>query len=209
MAVGKFIVFEGADRSGKTTQTKLCVDALRQTGVEVAEDCPWSFPDRTTKVGKLIDDYLRNTEDLDDHVLHLLFSANRWEKADLIRNALQNGQTVVLDRYAFSGVAYSAAKGLDFDWCKAPDVGLPEPDLVVYLDMPFEVAAKRAEFGAERYEHENMQRAVKKQFTRLRDQNWTVIDANAPQEVVFEHVMTAVRETMENTDDSRKQLWKN
>lgn len=48
----------------------------------------------------------------------------------------------VCDRYAYSGVAFSSAKGLDLDWCKACDKGLPAPDCVIYLDMPIEAAAE-------------------------------------------------------------------
>lgn len=40
------------------------------------------------------------------------------------------------DRYAYSGVAFSAAKGLDVDWCKKTDSGLPKPDLVIFLKAP-------------------------------------------------------------------------
>lgn len=189
---GKFIVFEGADRSGKTTQTKLCVEALRASGVKVAAGCPWRFPDRTTSTGKLIDAYLQSKADMDDHVLHLLFSANRWEKADHIRRALADGETVIVDRYAFSGVAYSAAKGLDAEWCKAPDKGLPSPDIVLYLDLPFEAAKLRGSFGAERYEKEPMQRKVAQQFDHLRDARWSLIDADAPAPVVAERVLAAV-----------------
>jgi len=42
---------------------------------------------------------------------------------------------MVCDRYAYSGVAYSVAKGLDFDWCLGVDRGLVQPDLVLYLDF--------------------------------------------------------------------------
>ena len=42
--------------------------------------------------------------------------------------------------------------GLSKDWCKQPDVGLPAPDLVCFLDVSEEVAVKRADFGGERYE---------------------------------------------------------
>ena len=48
----------------------------------------------------------------------------------------------ICDRYAYSGVAFSSAKGLDLDWCKACDSGLPAPDCVIYLDIPVEEAAK-------------------------------------------------------------------
>jgi dTMP kinase len=48
-----------------------------------------------------------------------------------------------VDRYAYSGVAFTAAKGFDVEWCKCPDKGLPAPDLVIYLKMAVEDTMKR------------------------------------------------------------------
>jgi dTMP kinase len=70
-------VLEGTDRSGKSTQVARLVKTLNESGV-VAE--AWRFPDRTTGVGAMIDSYLKATTELDDAAVHLLFSANRWEK---------------------------------------------------------------------------------------------------------------------------------
>ena len=68
--------------------------------------------------------------------MHLLFSANRWEAVKTLKTRLNAGETLVCDRYAFSGVAFTAAKGtLDLEWCKNPDRGLPAPDAVIYLDV--------------------------------------------------------------------------
>ena len=50
--------------------------------------------------------------------------------------------------------------GLSIGWCKQPDVGLPKPDLVCFLDVSEEVAMKRADFGGERYELTDFQRKV-------------------------------------------------
>lgn len=77
--------------------------------------------------------------------------------------ALRSGKTLVVDRYAYSGVAYSAAKavpGMDVAWCKSPDTGLPAPDLTVYLRVSDAVAAARAGFGEERYEKAEFQEKV-------------------------------------------------
>ena len=61
-------------------------------------------------------------------------------------------------RYAYSGVAFSAAKdGLSLDWCRQPDRGLPRPDVVYFLDVSPEEAAKRGGFGEERYEKAEFQ----------------------------------------------------
>eukprot|EP01071_Lankesteria_metandrocarpae_P008183 Lankesteria_metandrocarpae@DN4895_c0_g1_i2.p1 len=74
---GALIVFEGIDRSGKTTQTKLLTDALQQDGVSCRSV---RFPDRSTPIGSLLNTYLTS---VDTHLPHeacnLLFAANRWE----------------------------------------------------------------------------------------------------------------------------------
>lgn len=74
---GAFILFEGVDRCGKTTQAKRLVDRLNAAGRPAVF---MNFPDRSTAIGKQIDAYLLNKEEVDDRTVHLLFSANRWEK---------------------------------------------------------------------------------------------------------------------------------
>lgn len=84
--------------------------------------------------------------------------------SDALVQALKSGTTLIVDRYAYSGVAYSAAKakpGMDVDWCRHPDQGLPAPDLVVYLSVSNKVAAARAGFGGERYEKAEFQDKVR------------------------------------------------
>ena len=149
------------------------------------------FPDRTTAIGQMINSYLSSKSEVDDASIHLLFSANRWEKRSAMIAALEAGTTLVVDRYSYSGVAFTASKGipsLDLDWCKAPEVGLPAPDALIYLTMSAEAAAARGGFGEERYETLAMQTAVKKQFEALRDASWTVIDAAQDIETVHGQV---------------------
>ncbi|KAL7891172.1 hypothetical protein AOLI_G00006480 [Acnodon oligacanthus] len=176
---GALIVLEGVDKAGKTTQCKKLVQALEQSGrrAEMIR-----FPDRTTKIGQLISSYLEKKSNLEDHTVHLLFSANRWELVPLMKQKLEQGINLVVDRYAFSGVAFTSAKpGFSLDWCMHPDVGLPKPDLVMYLQLSLKVAAKRGEFGAERYETSAFQHAVQEKFEQLKGKdplvNWKVIDA--------------------------------
>lgn len=71
---GAFILFEGVDRCGKTTQCGKLVEALQARGVPAEL---WNFPDRKTSIGGLIDSYLKGTTDADDAAIHLLFSVNR------------------------------------------------------------------------------------------------------------------------------------
>ncbi|KAF2356606.1 P-loop containing nucleoside triphosphate hydrolase [Trinorchestia longiramus] len=58
----------------------------------------------------MLDKYLKQSQDLDDHAVHLLFSANRWECLNSLKKRLQEGTTLIVDRYADSGIAFSAAK---------------------------------------------------------------------------------------------------
>lgn len=74
---GALIVFEGLDRSGKSTQCSRLAEKLRQQGVPVES---LRFPDRTTPIGQEISQYLASTKDVDMATIHKLFSQNRWEK---------------------------------------------------------------------------------------------------------------------------------
>lgn len=78
---GALVVLEGLDRCGKTTQSGRLLTYLEGLGHSAEL---WRFPDRSTSVGQMISSYLSNQSQLDDHTIHLLFSANRWEKRFLI-----------------------------------------------------------------------------------------------------------------------------
>ena len=127
-------------------------------------------PDRSTPIGKSIDAYLKGEAQIEDHVIHLLFSANRWEAAAEIRNDIAQGTTVVIDRYYYSGVVYSAAKNnpeLTLEWARQPEVGLPQPDLCLFLKIAPLDAERREGFGDERYETTKMQERVRDNFQKL------------------------------------------
>ncbi|KAJ8598717.1 hypothetical protein CTAYLR_010218 [Chrysophaeum taylorii] len=204
---GLFVVLEGVDRSGKSTQCVRLKEWLEGAGRTVDL---WRFPDRSTEVGGLIDRYLKREIELDDRAVHLLFSANRWEMAERLQATLDSGTDVVCDRYAFSGVAFSAAKpDLDVDWCKAPDAGLPAPDLVLFLDIDHAKAQERGGFGAERYEVDDLQRAVKRNFDALENPlTWRRVDAAQDVDQVHRDIRVFVQEAIDKAQDSIiSRLW--
>mmetsp|Transcript_26874 Transcript_26874/g.55007 ORF Transcript_26874/g.55007 Transcript_26874/m.55007 type:complete len:271 (-) Transcript_26874:99-911(-) len=203
---GAFILLEGVDRCGKTTQCSLLLRHLLSLSIAAVA---FRFPDRTTPIGQLINGYLASGADLDDHAVHLLFSANRWESAPKLAETLASGTTVICDRYAYSGVAFSSAKVddarkepggepsplLGVDWCKSPDVGLPAPDCVIFLDVDREEAERRGGYGGERYERRDMQERVRRKFDELQEADkaegrvpWYVIDAGRTVDEVQEDV---------------------
>ncbi|GAB4823974.1 hypothetical protein N2152v2_011020 [Parachlorella kessleri] len=207
---GAFLVFEGADRAGKSTQCQMLVEHLRQQGVETEL---WRFPDRTTAIGKMINSYLTSQSDIDDAAVHLLFSANRWEKREGLLQKLRAGVTLVVDRYAYSGVAFTAAKGLpglDRTWCMAPDTALPAPDAVFFLDLTVEQAAARGGYGEERYEEAHFQQEVLKQFHAMAADSWYTVDASQPIDAVQQQLRqqaAAVIERCKQGGQPLRQLW--
>lgn len=92
-------------------------------------------------------------------------------------STLKSGRHLIVDRYAYSGIAFTGSKALsagmetlNFDWLTAPDRGLIAPDLVIFLDISSEDAAKRGSFGEERYEKKEIQDRVRVMFNKLREE---------------------------------------
>jgi dTMP kinase len=210
---GALIVVEGLDRAGKTSQCQLLLDALKKQGHQVqyikfpGDMLPhymlplwWlihACKDRDTPTGKMINEYLQGQAQQDDHSIHLLFSANRWEAARRIKSNLSQGITLIIDRYSYSGAVYSAAKDnpdLSLEWAWQPEVGLPRPDLLLFLSVSSEVAAKRGGYGEERYETDSMQSKVKHLFESVLNMNHgheiRIIDAGCSMEQVAQNVLS-------------------
>jgi dTMP kinase len=167
---GALIIFEGLDRIGKTTQSKLLYDHLSRESNLSCERL--AFPDRSTQIGSLIDSYLQRKIEFDDHTIHLLFSANRWERMESMRAKLLQGCTLIVDRYAYSGVAFSQAKGLDKKWCQSCDIGLLKPDLVLYFHREKQSDCL-SYTGDERYETKQFQEKVESYFEQFRTSSHT------------------------------------
>lgn len=192
---GAFIVLEGADRAGKSTQVNLLLNALQNLKITVEKRC---FPDRSTAIGSVISNYLKSNLELIPEVVFMLFSANRWESHKDIHKTLESGVSIICDRYAASGAAYAAANtGKDLDWCKQPDKDLPAPDLVVYLDISPELQHERGGYGQERYEKEEMQRKVMNNFRKLCDDSWIKINAGQSNSEIHKQILDAVFSTID------------
>ena len=126
---------------------------------------------------------------------------------------LNQGKHLILDRYAFSGVAYSAAKGLPHlsrSWCAAVDRGLIAPDAVFFLQVDTAAAQARADYGAERYEKVEMQKRVAEEFRSLHDATFHVIDASGSVAEVHSRVRAVAEAVLARRDAGQlplRQLW--
>ncbi|UWX11329.1 CRPV-220 [Crowpox virus] len=209
MQRGMFIVLEGLDRSGKTVQCEKLLQYMLEKGYKTES---LKFPNRETEIGKVINSYLEKKININDRAIHLLFSANRWELVDLIKDKLNHNINLIVDRYAFSGAAFTAAKNnVSLEWCKLTDSGLPLPDLVIFLDISASESSDRENFGMERYETASFQDEVRKRFYDLiKDTdsvNWKVIDATKTIEDIHEEIKLLVEDVIDKLNNPIGSLW--
>lgn len=196
---GALIVFEGCDRAGKSTQAKMLTEALNKRNISVEQR---AFPNRSTPLGTLIGQFLGKKREFTAETVHLMFSANRWECKNEILKSLQNGTTLVIDRYAGSGAAYTAAtSGRCLNWCKHPDRGLPSPDIVIYLSVSTESQCQRSNWGEERFENTKLQSRVASNYEKLMDKTWSVIDANDDKFAIHSKVLQKVLDVIDKVKD--------
>jgi dTMP kinase len=121
-----------------------------------------------------------------------------------IKADIAAGTTVIIDRYYYSGCVYSAAKqdpSMSLEWCRKPDVGLPRPDLCLFLDISADDAAKRGGYGTEKYEKKEMQDRVRELFEilmqRTEGDDFVRIDAGSS----LEEVQRRIREEVDRCVD--------
>lgn len=146
-ATGSFIVFEGGEGAGKSTQVRLLAEALTARGVEVVLTREPGGTPTAEAIRALVLDPAH--QGLNDRAEALLFAAARAEHvAALIRPALTRGATVICDRYIDSSVAYQGlGRGLGADQIAELSAWAADdlvPDLTVVLDIDPTVGLARA-----------------------------------------------------------------
>lgn len=158
---GSLIVFEGLDRSGKDTQVNMLVKYLGDECEKI------SFPNEDTEMGRLCRRCLNGDIVISDISLHLLCISNMAETIPRIEDLLQKGKTVICSRYMYSSIAYSTARGLDYDWCVSTCSLFLLPDLLVYMRVDPMEASYRKGYGEGRYENISLQEKVSQVYERL------------------------------------------
>lgn len=183
------IVLEGLDCCGKSTLSQILNRKLLPSIII-------AFPDRKTATGLLIDKFLQKDVHITAEELHLLFSANRYEKKGLIEMALKESH-VICDRYSLSGVIYSAAKGLDYNWCKNVESLLPKADFTFFINVNVEETSRRRNFGAEAHDRIDFQEKIFDLYHEKKySENLILIDAAlSPEEMadfIIEHISNSI-----------------
>lgn len=142
---GKLIVFEGCDKAGKSTLSRMLAERIfRLTGHFTRVI---AFPNRNVSTWPLIAEQFASHKPNPERLMYL-FALNRAETRDHINMLLEQGYYVLIDRYIYSGIVYALAAGADMlnEMCETAldlDAKMPEPDLLVYLDTTPELIRAR------------------------------------------------------------------
>jgi len=177
------IAIEGIDQAGKETVSRLLGATLTSAGLRVER---MEFPDYTTPIGREIGRFLKGAHRHTAEVRQLLYVANRWERKELLETWLEEGATILLDRYTGSGLAYGAAQGLSMEWMESLEQGLPKPHLVILLDITPEVSMARKQRSRDTYEEqEDLLVRARNAYIELAERDhWAVVNAaDGPHEV--------------------------
>jgi dTMP kinase len=207
---GRFVVLEGIDGSGTSTQAELLVQRLEHDGIgALLTREPSDGP-----IGRLIRRALGSRfepgadgppRELDWSTLALLFAADRLDHvASVVEPALERGVTVVSDRYVLSSLVYQSltapdpAQGIGF--VEAVNARALRPTLTIVLDVPAEVAERRraARGGeAELFERSELQRRLAEGYARaegyLPGERVAHVPATGSVDEVAERVLDAVK----------------
>ena len=193
---GKLIVFEGTDGSGKATQSKLLFERLQREGIDCRK---LNFPRYGEKSAALVELYLggafgTHPSDVNAYAASTFYSVDRYASYKQDWGAFyEAGGLVIADRYTTSNAVHQASKlppeerTVFLNWLfelEYGKLGLPKPDLVLYLDMPTEITEKmmrsrEAATGTHADIHEQDEAYLKscREAAReiVKDCGWTVI----------------------------------
>lgn len=171
---GYFIVLEGIDGAGSTTQAEL----LAKYFIEKNEKVIVSPEPSSGKIGKLLREFLAhqnsfNNQDLYDQQMAYLFAADRhyhvYNNIDGVQKMLKENTNVITTRYYFSSLAYNAKTLKDFQFVSLLNQNFPPPHFLIYLDIPVDIALFRISHrhSLEIYETKEKLTQVKENFERI------------------------------------------
>lgn len=196
------IVLEGGDGVGKSIQCRLLVETLQSiygenlvhahrypgTVLKIKFRFFFVFLDRSTSAGKLITQFLSQDNSVEQsegkeekegakETIGLLFAANMYEGVGKLKEWLANGHYVIQDRYVPSHVAYSAARGLPFDYTLPLFSAMPKAELTIWLKANDIRKVMGRIVKAERFDTLEFQEKIAKYMAQLFDeQSWYIVD---------------------------------
>ncbi len=204
--MGIFVVMEGIDGAGKSTQAKLLAKWFEKKGYEVI----LTKEPTDTAFGKLIRKLVLTggKEGIIDgaRISHeaeaLLFAADRAEHVHkLIKPSLESGKVVISDRYFYSSLAYQWARGLDLQWLIDLNRFAVRPDLAILLDLPVKESMRRINGRSIKTEFDKiveLQRKVRENYLKLAEMfpEMRIVNAQNSIEDVHRDIVSLVEQEL-------------
>ena len=197
MKKGKFIVFDGIDGAGKTTQ----LDMLARRMTDDGESVYITAEPTGSDIGRLLRSALSGADKRSECEMAVMFVLDRIAHNNApdsgIRALVENGTDIICDRYYYSSLAYQGSS-TDYEWVKSLNLRCPEirkPDLCIFLDLTPEQSLERITRGRDKLEiFENVETLTKVRerffstIVDLCDENIAVIDAYRTPEEIAEDI---------------------
>jgi dTMP kinase len=197
-AKGAFIIIEGLDGSGKTTQAKLLSANLQPTYKAFCTAEP-----SHGKIGTYIRNRVLYGESRASTVVEaLLFAADRIEHIqNEVQPALDEGKIVVCDRYTYSSLAYQGSAGLSLEWIEAINQNALKPDFALFIDVDPEIVLSRLKRKKSVMENLETQRKVREVYLKFVERGALIrIDGDKPKNLVAKDVLAAVNKFLKARD---------
>lgn len=203
MKRGGFIAFEGIDGSGKSTQSALLIQRLRREGIP----CYATMEPTDSPIGSLIRQIMTGRIKTDNKVIAALFAADRLDhllnEVDGIAAKIDEGTTVVTDRYYFSSYAYNSVH-MPMDWvikANEQSSAILRPSVTVFIDVEPDTALERIaknRFRQELFEKKTMLVKVRENYMKAfklleKEEKVVIIDGNQPEEKIAGMVWDEVK----------------
>ena len=195
---GLFIVFEGIDGTGKSTQINLLADELKESGYSVVT----TYEPTNGPYGQKIRELFINRSTVShEEELELFMADRRQHVKNVIAPALAKGQVVLSDRYYLSTAAYQGANGLDPDDILARNKTFaPIPDLALILEIEPALGIHRIQEHRQEspntFEEESNLHRVAAIFKSMQEEYIRRIDASTTVEAVHQQVMQEVKKVL-------------
>ncbi len=210
--MGKIIVIEGIEGSGKETQSKLLVESLNEIGIKAIE---FSFPMYDTPTGRIFKDCLLNNnnyfseriDSLDPELVCLYTAADRKYNINKINKYLDNDYIVIINRYTSSNMANQGSKYSNseerfymYQWIDKLEywlLKLPKPDYTILLNMPYKYSNQ---LSFDLTEENSKQGRVLEAYIELAGlYNWDIIDCiDEDKEKTIEEIHEEIIELLKN-----------
>jgi dTMP kinase len=187
---GTFIVIEGLDGSGKTTQAKTLTAKLCQT-----HNAIYTAEPSKGKIGMFIRNRVLYGEKRPPTAIEaLLFAADRIEHVqNEVLPALAEGRVVVSDRYVYSSLAYQGSAGLNLDWIETINKHALKPDLALFIDVDPEAVQARLKSRKSVMENLETQRKVREMYQKFIEKGELIsIDGDKPKKAVAQELYAIV-----------------